>query len=287
MIKKLLVVVLLVAMTGFVSAVEFVNWDGSSSSLWADVENWNYAPTAPAGTPSTAPGVGMYVPLSSGQQLFPLVDFGSVALNITTPASIDLSSASTNNSGFVSFGAFSASNAVLSPDSGRTAWYNHSDHYVGFGSTANITYKNIDMEIDSGETKGFRIDSQSTGGCYATFDNSSIDTYVLEISASATYPAYLTLKNGSTATIDELVFGAGIIDIQDSSILRLQGNQVTSVSQYLDDLDSFIAGNGVMGDVSVTYDGEYTNIAPMAHTPEPATIALLGLGGLCLIRRKR
>lgn len=75
-------------------------------------------------------------------------------------------------------------------------------------------------------------------------------------------------------------FVAGLIDICGTSTLTLDGDRKALIDGYI--ASGAIKGNGVLGGAVATIVGETTVVSVI---PEPATLVLLGLGGLFLRRR--
>jgi hypothetical protein len=75
--------------------------------------------------------------------------------------------------------------------------------------------------------------------------------------------------------------GTTLLDIIGSAKVVINGDKVTKVQGYID--NGWIKSNGVdIGYADVTYDGTKTTIIP-----EPATLCLLGIGALSLLRRRK
>ena len=88
----------------------------------------------------------------------------------------------------------------------------------------------------------------------------------------------LNLKGFGTTTITS----SSTLDILGEGMVISAGSQVNNANTLI--AGGRIAGDGVLGDVYAYFDGTNTIIAVV---PEPATMILLGLGGLLLRKRRR
>jgi len=90
---------------------------------------------------------------------------------------------------------------------------------------------------------------------------------------------YLNLSGNSTLFTDSLsiVQNHGYITIADNAVLTVAGDQQQMMTMLIN--GGAISGAGVFA----SFDGTNTNIM----IPEPATMILLGLGGIALIRKRR
>ena len=268
MCKKLLVVVLVLGLAGSTFAATY-GWDnGNGNRLWTDPINWDADILPGAGdviyiTDSTAAGNGPILygtasakeiygfssVISGGGEM--LVDGGT--LNIISGLKFSWNNDQKNtltiqNGGLVDLLAGGISDLNLAMD-----------HY-------NYGYINI----LSGST--FRTDSV----VMAPWGGATGDT-VSEINISG--PGSL-LEVNAMLFINGSASGHTTVDVSDGGVLAWKGSRIGEINAYV--AAGKITADGGAGTVVVWEDGTFTYAVP-----EPATMMLLSLGGLALIRRKR
>ncbi len=114
----------------------------------------------------------------------------------------------------------------------------------------------------------------------------------------STYEIYMIAPDG-TGNGDTNVYGADYtVDIgtADDVSLRATGGTADAFTEWVDGRD-YIVFTNARSDVNGEFSGTYYQIAGQPHTglagvqvvlvPEPATMSLLALGGIAMLRRKR
>ena len=134
--------------------------------------------------------------------------------------------------------------------------------YLWMGEVGLCTWNVVDSQIGDGLKNVKLSDDATTVGVY-DLDNSHIFGSTVQY-ATGTFT--LTLRNGSSMK-DGASWNSG---------------DKTLAWQALETAGQLNAGSGEV--LVYAYDGLYTTVTAV---PEPATIALLGLGSMLMIRRKR
>jgi len=182
-------------------------------------------------------------------------------LIVNTGGSVDF------NGGWVMVAGNSDVTGVLDVAGGSVTTSSHLWAAVGAGSTADIDVHSGGV-LTVGSMLGLgTIDAVNPGGGNAT----------------------LTVGEGGTLALTNIHGGGtsiqpgSVLDLIGSGQLTLPGDFVSVLQGYVD--NNYITGNGVAGAVSIdlTTNPGFTTAMEI---PEPATMILLGLGGL-LIRRKK
>lgn len=270
MSKKLMSLVLVLAIAGMASALQWVGPSGSQAAgNWTTTSNWNTGVLPGAADSTTklyrSDGFGANIVVTSAVTggIKPQMSYspsGVILVEIQSGGSI-------TNSGSVD--GYNGTYTVTIQAGG--AW-NSSTTGGSFKVAANTTVNaNTDI-INVYGTLAVKGTGTSTLGI--TNDSRAGTTLV----NSGTVNIY----GGGLADVDVYTigtYGVGRIKIWSNGTLKIKTDVTAQVNADIT-AGKILRGDG--GSLTVSTDGSYTYV-----TPEPATVALLGLGSLMLLRRKR
>lgn len=313
MCKKLIFLVSLVAILGLVGnahgASKPVYWDaGGTDNLWDTIANWKSYDTTlyadnwvPDGTKNGPGQLGALSPVGTGgagTATTALIDSSVTAISHTTnigtcfgdspagavtdgavgPATLNMTGGTLSTAKFhvgqLSLAAWAARDMSYFNMSGGTITFNTLDATA----PANLVVGRISpgtMTMTAGVVnvaKKVQIAWRRTNNDIADSDGSVLNLWGGTINVGTTVgEAGLTIGD----------VGGSLLDIRNYAVMKLLGvDTVWTVGSLIK--SGLITGDGLGAGVVTYFDGTDTIV-----TPEPATMMLLGLGGLFLVRRKR
>lgn len=108
----------------------------------------------------------------------------------------------------------------------------------------------------------------------ATFNFSGINVVADATPGGGSGVLYFVLQTGTTAVTD-------FVEANSVRLRRIDGNDGT----FEDELSAILDGRDVADHIRVTRSPEYQ--ASVTLVPEPGSLTLLAVGGLCILRRRR
>ena len=318
--KSLLVcfvtLVLVFGLTGSTFAVDIL-WDGSEGSSWTDPLNWigDAVPTnsdyGMIGDPTVTQPVIVSGDTVSAQRV--VVGMGSqgCTLDVTggsiTSDSVNFTIGRSNgggtlnisggsvisNSGFVMGNYAAVTNGIVNMTGGTLDVHANptadDDQYwlnmlvIGDGGYGEFNMDGGAVTVDMDMCLTYPRTGGKSG--YLNMTDGTMDIggdIMLSYDKSGTsLPGAIQLDGGVITASDLLMTVNGSLDLTDG-VMVLAGDDTGVIQGYID--SNLITGYDDSANVVLNYDGTNTTISAI---PEPATMVLLGLGGLLGLRRRR
>jgi len=266
-VKYLVCLVLLLGVAGSASAQTYHWWTGAVDNAWNDPGNWDCGLVPDQATLVSDAFINLDgVPcVIDGTQ--PCANSQWLTVSFDTPAQLDI---------------------VAGGQMGTTIW-GPGEMFVGAhpsgANTANGVV-NIDGVGTVARPEGLRIGIgpdpgagtvNVTGG--AEFISGHWGTRIGSRGTVNLIDGTMTVE-GNAGTEGMTILPGGLLDICGSSVLYLSTDVTADVDAWV--ASGVMTGDGIVGNLIRTFDGEWT----VVQLPEPATMMLLGLGGLLLRRRR-
>ena len=223
-------------------------WNDAGDHLWGTVANWSLFPT-----------FDDWVKIRYGAPGPTLVSEGAEALKISVGYEDD---------------------SALTVDGGSLTTVE--DLALGWNSGSG-TLNMISGVINVG--RDFEVGRAAQGTANIIGGTITVGDDLMIPEGGTTNTALVNLDGGVVIVSDDLTMaGTGAINIKAGTLI-LEGDMVSTVQGYID--NGWITAYGSAGDVLVDFDLTNPGKTTVTAIPEPATLALLGLGALVLRRRRK
>ncbi len=321
--KRLLVFLCLIAFTSTGFAVNYY-WTNAVDQDFGTFGNWNTSQAGTGTIPTTLTGNGFYINRTGSQRavissnIADASTSGAIRLGTVAAGSSGELYVSGGNNAFGSnlqVGGNVAGHSLLTMTDG-TLKFNASYATIAEGTTGGIASKGT-MIMTGGTFEADRMTIANNAGTTGTLDISAghikfvnymggtssgslrfgSGNATMNISGTAKVEmALLTLGNSLTGTstgiftmsggelfTGDVAFVSGVTTAFEGGIWTLGGDKAAKINEAI--LNGFISHSGGNNLIGVTYNG-IDDVTVVNIIPEPATVMLLGLGGL-LIRKKK
>ena len=275
MCKKLLTVLLVLVLSSMASAGSyyFMGTDLSNPTAWEVSGNWSLGAwdgTGPAGLP-TATDFARISNNLGGATITVTGTGQGVKIQTRNAASTLTVSGTLNSGGSLELDCSpSGTDATLNISAGGVVNATAGEVKIGRASRTGGTIVNVDGTLNASGGTGISIGTWSAGGA-------SGENWDLNINNGGVVNSNALAVNTNAAD------GAANINISGTGKLILDGNVQQAISLLR--ASGHIDGDGIAGGVSMDYNTSNAGKTTV-YVPEPATIALLGLGGLLLRKRR-
>lgn len=262
--KKLVILLMVVSMVGAVSAAPARTWwEGTESSDWTDAANWSdgvpgegsradWRDSSVEAVLDVETSIGRIVMGDGGT-------WGGQSLRITNTGSLILTDNEWSAVGFWR-------PAYLTVEAG--------------GSLSTIHNLVLGRDVAADDD---RIPEAGTAHLYV--NGGIVDVGQTLVVGGRDGFGRATVDNGGVLSMNHLLLeGDMLVDVLDGTIV-INENRTGLVQGWID--NGQLVGYGGIGEIIFDYDETNVGQTTITAIPEPATLALFGLGGLALLRKKK